>query len=224
LAVALLAAGCSKDRSVKPLNNNPLKITVKPDFASAATGSWQQVLGGQAVLSFKPAANDSINISPTTDTLSLSKLSAYTQTLFPGIYNISLNTESTAVADTFVRFTSLVNDLPINQTQVVTLQATTNDGVITINKTYVDTTSAPTFVAAGTTTVQNLGQANGYYFIYVTGGATGRVTFVEPTSGYTYMADIAVTATNQYDLSPIINTSAIRIHTRRFAKFNVLKK
>lgn len=217
-AVILLYSGCSKDHAAIPAKNS-FKITAKLTAASIANSNWQQVLGGEAFINFTPINNDTVNASTVKDSLDLKKVSTYVRKVFAGTYNVNLNTESMAVADIFIRFTSQADSVDINKDQTINFSAVTNDGVITIDKKLTDTTVVPTFIPAGTTEAINFGNANGCYFIYVTGNTTGTVSFVEAASGYTYMKQLTITAMNQYDLSPILNSTSLRVRRNMFRLF-----
>jgi hypothetical protein len=211
----LLYSSCTKENS-PALVKTSFKITIKPSTAAIINSTWQQVIGGEALITFTPVNNDSLTISTNTDSLNLKNVAVYSKQLFAGTYNVALNTESKAVADTFIRFSSQVPNLAIKQDQAITFPATTNDGVITISKSLIDSTTVPTFIPAGASTALKLGKANGYYFIYVSDTVTGRIVFTELTSGYTYMKDITVSAMNQYDLMPVLNTTSITVHLHAF--------
>lgn len=205
-AVIAIASGCSKEQSIAPVKNNLFKISLATTFSNATT-TWQQVLGGKATIIFTAAGSDTLTISPIKDSLDLKNITAYTKQIVAATYNITLNTTSTAAADTFIRFNASVNNLVFNQAQTVSLAATTNDGVITISKSIIGTNAAPTFTPAGGTAAYNFGLANGYYFIYVKGAVTGRISFTETTSGDLFLKDLTVDALNQYDISAVLNTS-----------------
>ena len=214
-AVILLYSGCSKDRANIPAKKT-FKINFKLTAASTANSGWQQVLGGEALINFTPVNNDTVNASAVKDSLNLKNVNTYIRSIFAGTYNVSLNTESTSVADAFIRFTSQVDSVTINKDLTISFPAVTNDGVITIDKKLTDTTVVPTFIPSGSTKALNFGNANGYYFIYVSGNTTGTISFVEATSGYTYMKQLTVAAMNQYDLSPILNSTALRVRQNMF--------
>ena len=214
-AVIILYSGCSKDHADIPAKKT-FKISFKLTAASTANSSWQQILGGEALINFTPVNNDTVNASSVKDSLNLQNISTYVRSVFAGTYNISLNTESTAVADTFIRFTSQADSVAINKDLTINFPAVTNDGVITIDKKLTDTTVVPTFIPSGSTKALNFGKANGYYFIYVSGNTTGTISFVEATSGYTYMKQLTIAAMNQYDLSPILNSTSLRVRQNMF--------
>lgn len=216
-AVALIYSSCTKDHSINPTKNNSFKISFASTLSAAAVNNWEQVLGGEASAQFTPKNSDSLSLSAVKDDVDLKNIASYSYELIGGTYDISINTKSTAAADTFIRFTSVVKDFAVNKDQTITLPATTNDGVITISKSIIDTTVMPTFTPAGTGVAQNLGLANGYYFIYVKGATSGRLTFTEVTSGNLYLKDLKVTANNQYDISAKLNSlGAIVIHSYPF--------
>lgn len=207
-AVIAIASSCSKEKSITPVKNNLLKISLATTFNNAtASTAWQQVLGGKAMVTFTAAGTDTLTVSPIKDSLDLKSITTYTKQIIAATYNITLNTTSIAVADTFIRFNASVNNLVFNQAQTVSLTANTNDGVITISKSIIGKNSAPTFTPAGGTAVYSFGLVNGYYFIYVKGAVTGRVSFTEATSGDLFLRDLKVDALNQYDISAVLNTN-----------------
>lgn len=205
-AVIAIASSCSKEQSIAPVKNNLFKISLATTFSNAAPGtSWQQITGGKAMVTFTAVGTDTLTVSPIKDSLDLKKITVYTKQIVAATYNITLNTTSIAAADTFIRFNASVNSLVFNQTQTVSLAATTNDGVITISKSIIGTNAAPTFTPAGGTAVYSFGLANGYYFIYVKGAVTGRLSFTEAISGDLFLRDLTVDALNQYDISAVLN-------------------
>lgn len=207
-AVIAISSSCSKDNSIIPIKNNLLKISLSTTFSNATTSTgWQQVLGGKSIVTFTAVGNDTLTVSPIKDSLDLKTIAVYTKQIIPATYNITLNTTSTAAVDTFIRFNAGVNNLVFNQAQTVSLAATTNDGVITISKSIIGANAAPTFRPSGGTTVYNFGLANGYYFIYVKGAVNGRISFTEVTSGDIFLQDLTVEASNQYDISAVLNTN-----------------
>lgn len=207
-AVIALVSSCSKEQSITPVKNNLLKISLATTFSNATTNiTWQQVLGGKAIVTFTAVGTDTLTVSPIKDSLDLKTITAYTKQIIPATYNITLNTTSSAAVDTFIRFNASVNNLVFNQAKTVSLTAITNDGVITISKSIIGTNAAPTFTPAGGTAVYNFGLANGYYFMYVKGAVTGRVRFIETSSGDIFLQDLTVNALNQYDISAVLNTS-----------------
>ena len=78
------------------------------------------------------------------------------------------------------------------------------DGVITIKKSYLDTTVMPTFAPTGVAAA-NLYSANGYAYLYVKGGTSGKLTFTG-SEGDIYKANITVTTRGQSDVSPETNS------------------
>jgi hypothetical protein len=212
LAATIVYGSCSKSRIVSPVRNKSFKVTVTPDVSNIANSTWQQVLGGEAIIQFTAENSDTLSASPVSDSLNLKNISAYSKQLVAGTYDITLATESTAVADTFIRFNALINGVAINKDQTISMNAATTDGVITISKSLIDTATTPTFTPTGTTTPYNFGLANGYYFMYVKDAGSGRITFNEATSGDLYLKDITVSALNQYDISVILNASDVIVH------------
>lgn len=158
--------------------------------------------------------SDTLSASSVEDSLNLKNIGTYSKQLIPGTYDITLATKSTAVVDTFIRFNAGVKSIAVNKDQAISLTAATTDGVITISKDQIDPTIVPTFAPSGSATAYNFGLANGYYFIYVKGAVSGRITFTEATTGDLYLKDLTVTAMNQYDISAILNT--VSVHSRPF--------
>ena len=215
-ATIILCAGCSKEQPVNTVKSDLFKVSIIPSVDAIANSTWQQVLGGEALINFTFANTDTLSALPIKDSLNLENAASYNKQILTGTYDITLKTESAAVADTFIRFNAQVTNLLINKDQAINFAATTNDGVITISKSMIDTLTVPTFTPTGTSTSRNFGFANGYYFIYVADATAGRITFTESTSGYQYMKDLTISALNQYDLSPILNTTSIAVHLHHF--------
>ncbi len=217
----ILYSACSKQRPVSPVKNS-FKISINPGISYGATSTWQQVVGGEGIITFTPSNTDTL--SAVSDSLSLANVASYNKQVFAGTYSIGLKTKSTAIADTFIRFNAVVNNLLINQDQAISFQATTADGVITINKSLIDTTVIPTFTPAGSASPSIFGKAKGYYFVYVSGNTTGRITFVDATTSYTYLKDLTVNAMAQYDLSPVINKTDVVVRSHSFQPKAYIKK
>jgi hypothetical protein len=222
-ASVILYSSCSKDHAVTPAKNNLLKITLLPNVNDAANGTWQQVLGGEAQIQFVALSSDTLSASSIKDSIKLASINTYSKQLVAGAYNITLATESTAVADTFIRFSAQAKNLTINKDQAISLNATTTDGVITISKSQVDTTVMPTFTPAGATMALKFGLANDYYFIYVKDTTTGRITFTAATTGDLYLDDITVSAMNQYDITAVLNTNNVSVNRHLFHLKSIVK-
>lgn len=221
-ASAVICSGCSKNHTEIPANSKTFKVSFKLAVNAVVSSTWQQVLGGQASIGFAAKNNDSLTASSLTDDLDLSKLSTYTKPVIAGTYDVSLKTKSTAVADTFIRFNALAQNVVINKDVAINMPATTTDGVITISKKLIDSTTVPTFIPTGTNTTYNLGVANGYYFIYVVGSKGGKVTFTEASSGDLFIANVTVAANNQYNLTAIVTkTGSVVKHTYAFKSSNL---
>lgn len=213
-AATILYSSCSKDHFVNPSKKNLFKVSILPPVDAIPNSTWQQVLGGEAIVQYAVQNSDTLSASSVEDSLNLKNIGTYSKQLIPGTYDITLATKSTAVVDTFIRFNAGVKSIAVNKDQAISLTAVTTDGVITISKDQIDPTIVPTFTPSGSATSYNFGLANGYYFIYVKGAVSGRITFTEATTGDLYLKDITVTAMNQYDISAILNT--VSVHSRPF--------
>ncbi|MHB8208517.1 hypothetical protein [Mucilaginibacter sp.] len=212
LLAAALYSGCSKDKSVPIVTSKLVTVSVSPNLDATTTSStWQQIIGGQGSLTIAPYNTDSL--STITADINLTSAASYKQTVVSGTYNITLTTRDTAAVDTFVRFISAAGNVLINKEESIDLEATTNDGVITINTKLIDSTITPTF-QLNPTAKYKFSKANGYFFLYVRNNISGVVSF-SLSNGYQYMANVTVSAMNQYDLIPIANTygqSIIKAH------------
>jgi hypothetical protein len=216
LATALIYGSCTKDHSVVPAKNHTFRISFKTALDAIADTTWQQVFGGQGIIQFTTINSDTSNVSSIKDSLDLKNIGSYSKQLVANTYDISLVHQSTAIVDTFIRFSAQAKGVLIAQDQVVSLDATATDGVITINKDIVNPSIVPTFTPAGSNTAYNFALANGRYYIYVQGAASGRVNFTAAATGDLYLEDITVDAMNQYDLSAILNTASVTVRTHLF--------
>jgi hypothetical protein len=214
--MAILYTSCAKDQTLNPVKNNLFKISLTTPFANNANSAWKQILGGEAIIQFYALPSDTLTASVIKDSLDLKNIAIYNKQLTAGNYNITLNTKSTAVADTFIRFNAQANAMKVNKDMSINLTATSSDGVITISKNQISNLERPTFTPTGTSTVYQFGLANGYYFIYVKDAVNGRIKFIEATTGDLYLKDITISATNQYDISAILHSTAISIRSNHF--------
>ncbi|WP_413666912.1 hypothetical protein ACEN9X_20565 [Mucilaginibacter sp. Mucisp86] len=199
-----LFTGCTKEHSVNPAPQKLVTVSLHPNYLVLPPSNWQQVLGGSATLKLTPQNSDSVTLSSISTTVNLKDVASYKQQVVVGTYDVTLNTQSTAAVDTFIRFTSKADHVPINKDETIDLAATTTDAVITISTKLIDSTVTPTF-KLGNQTTYNLGKANGYYFLYARDATSGTITF-SLSNGYQYMKDLTVRAMNQYDLIPVSNS------------------
>jgi len=224
-AIAITYCSCTKDRLLP--KHNSFKISIKTnvnDVEANVPGAWTQVLGGSAQITFTKKNSDSVTVSPLTNTIDLANLTSLNWTLIGGAYDIELHTTDNAFAAHFIRFRASAKNVPVETDGPIAIPAVTTDGVITINKNAVDTTFVPTFKPEGGNTT-NFSKANGYYFLYVQGFVSGKLTFTEATTGDVYMKNLEVVAGNQYDISAKLNsTNGIVINSIPFhLKASVLK-
>jgi hypothetical protein len=191
-----------------PAKGNSYKVALTTIGYAVSSPGWTHVLGGNATLTCNVKATDSdISLSSFTRSLVLDNSNSYTQQFVGATYDIALKTTSTTAADLFIRFNAAIADYKIDKDGTISLPATTTDGLITLNTAYADTTQVPTFTPGGTTNSVNLGKANGYYFLYVKGGISGRLTFTQAATGNFFIKDITVAALNQYDVLPKPNAA-----------------
>ncbi|HEX8377121.1 MAG TPA: hypothetical protein VF602_04840 [Pedobacter sp.] len=208
LSLFFFLAGCTKDESVNPYPTKQFKVSFVPSVSNNFSTDWQQVLGGKASLEFNAKTSDTLSSSALKDTIELKTITTYRKQLATGKYDIMLKTQSTAAADTFIRFTAEVKDFQVKAEGAISLAATTVDGVLTINKSLIEAGSRPTFIPAGSTTALSFGLANGYYFVYVKGGESGKLTFTEAGSGDEFMKNLTITAMTRYNLVPTRTSKA----------------
>lgn len=214
IAIAIILSGCIKDRATNSNASNPLvEISLAPVLKdAAASNTWTQILGGKALILFQMSATDNLSASTIQDSISLKDIDTYKHDVIAGNYSITLSRTNTTLADTFIRFTAQVKDLPITKDQGISLPAITTDAVITVSKSLIQDKAIPTFTDAATGTIYKFGLANGSYYVYVKDASTGRLTFTDTTTGDIYWKDITVAAQNRYDISLVPNkTSAIVI-------------
>jgi hypothetical protein len=204
--VILSSSSCTKDNPTIPSQARQFKVSFVPGIAGTFSTDWQQVLGGKASLEFSTKNSDTLTVSSLKDTIELKTIAAYRKPLRAGKYDIIIKTQSIASADTFIRFNAEIKDFQVNADGAIRLLATTSDGVITISKTLIQTGSQPTFTPIGSTTALNFGLANGYYFIYVKGAESGKITFTEATTGDEFMKNLTITAMTRYNLLPTLSS------------------
>ncbi|MDN3549293.1 hypothetical protein [Mucilaginibacter aquaedulcis] len=209
LVLAAIFSSCSKNHIDKPVNNTLFHVSLSPVIKTANDVTPTQILGGKALLTFTSVKNDSLSISELKDTVVLSN-ALLSKQVSSGTYNITLQTISTAPVDTFIRFNAQVKDLAVHQDQTISLNANTSDGVITINKNAISTSIPPTFILSGSAQPFNLGSNGNYYYIYVKGSVTGKITFYDAANNV-YMKYITVDAMTQYDILPNLQTGALAV-------------
>jgi len=199
--IALAYFSCSKEHISLPKASYNISIkAIGNDAATESSSSWEQVLGGNATITFDAKyPSDTMTVSSITHTIDLGKLSTYQWKLFPGKYDITLATADDAVVSNYVRFSASNTGVNINTDGVIGMDVDASDGVITIKRTLLDTTVSPTFKPAGAA-VANLSNANGYAYLYVKGSTSGQLVFTS-AEGDVYKADITVVAKSQFDAS-----------------------
>lgn len=205
-AIAFAFCSCTKEHL--PLQKTSYNISIKTvvnDVTVYPPSSWEQILGGSATIIFDAKyPTDTMTISSVTNTIDLTNLSSYKWKLFAGKYDISLATTDDALVSPYVRFSASATGVIVNSDNVIGMDVNASDGVITIKRTYLDTTVAPTFKPTGAA-IANLSNANGYAYLYVKGNTSGQLTFTG-TEGDVYKADITVIAKSQLDAAPTTNS------------------
>lgn len=206
-AIAFAYCSCSKEHlSTQKATYNISIKAITNDVTSVAPPAWEQVLGGNATITFDAKyPSDTMTVSSITNTIDLANLSSYKWKLFAGKYDISLVTTDDATVSPYIRFYGNAKGLPINTDGLIAMVVDASDGVITIKRSYLDTTQTPTFTPTGAAAA-DLSSANGYAYLYVKGNTAGQLIFTS-TEGDIYKADITVTAKGQFDVSPKTNSA-----------------
>ncbi|HUH33334.1 MAG TPA: hypothetical protein VLZ28_05230, partial [Daejeonella sp.] len=200
LFALLLLFACQKDPVLPPGVKLPTLTINKISELPFTNTEWKHVFGGMAEIKY---INGSLT---TTDSLDLAKLSAYQKTIELGTYDIQLRSKSIAIADTFIRFSAELKGLVVDQGRAISLTASTNDGLITIKKESITEKTIPTFTPAQAGAKSyKMGLIDGYYFIYVTAGTTGQVSFESKATNDNITKDLSIKASNHYNLVIVTN-------------------
>jgi hypothetical protein len=212
--------GCKKDGG----NNNSTPpiipgISIQSiSYPSFVSSTWNNVLGGNVSLEFDLLnTNDSVS-SKVMDSTALKNISAYNKILTKGTYNIYISSKNqTIVADTFIRFNAQIKSYSLAAQQALSLTATTNDGLITIAQSFVQSNTVPTFKADLGSTVYKLGLINGFYYLYVKGGTSGAITFTSKAGNQTITKSLSIATLNQYNLAVQTNKGLLQVVFAPFA-------
>lgn len=188
--------------------------------ATNATSTWRQMLGGVSTIQFKLHADGSV----VSDSLFMNNAAYYIKTLKTGIYDITFASKSTAVADSFIRFTATNLNYNLVSDGAINFSATTTDGVITIAPGYVKQNTIPTFKTADGKTYNftNFFSDGNYWFIYVKNGTAGTLSLTESTTGQVLTQSITVSQNNQYNVVVQPQTNSVKGLTLSFAAFNLV--
>jgi hypothetical protein len=206
--------GCKKDGG-----NNVVVPPVVPEisiqsisYPSFTNSTWNNVFGTNVSLEFDLLdANNAVS-SKLTDSTILNNINTYNKILTKGTYNIYVSSKNQiAVADTFIRFNAQVTSYSLTAKQALSLTATTNDGLITIAQSFVQTNTVPTFKTDLGSTVYKLGLVNGFYYLYVKGGTSGALTFTSKASNQTISKSLSVVTLNQYNLAVQTNKGSLQV-------------
>ncbi|MHB8208518.1 hypothetical protein [Mucilaginibacter sp.] len=221
VGLILILNGCKKD---SPNTPSPIpEITIQNiNFPSFVNSNWINVFGGTGLLQFD-LLNSSNGITSTIkDSTNLNNISLYSKILLKGTYNIYLSSkDQTSVADTFIRFNAQLTSFSLIQKQAASLTGTTKDGLITISQSLVQANTVPSFSADSGKTSFKFALINGFYYLYVTGGKTGKVTFTYKATGQLLTKNVAVVTLNQYNLAVQTNSGTLQVVFAPFAYNNV---
>lgn len=214
---ALFLITCQKESEPVP-EESAHRITISNITTGNFNSAWQHVLGGTAVIKFTPL-NNSASGNPIVDSFNLADAINFSKKIVSGTYNIYLDTKPAKnAADTFIRFSAVKENYVINADGELVFQGTTKDGLITINKEFVNENTIPAFVPTGSSATFKLGLTKGAYYLYADEGTTGTLTFYEKTTGQAFSKSIAVSSKNQYNLVVISNTTkSVSVEFAEFA-------
>jgi hypothetical protein len=212
VVVMLMLFSCKKEPTLPDGVKMPALSINKISELPFSNTEWKHVFGGMAEIKYIKGS------STITDSLDLAKLSAYQKTLELGTYDIQLKSKSTATADTFIRFSAELKGLVVDKGQAISLTASTNDGLITIKKESIKDNTVPTFTPAQAGAKSyKMGLTEGYYFIYVTAGTSGRVSFDSKATEDNITKDLTIAAANHYNLVIVTNgTSSFGVELQKF--------
>jgi len=195
--------GCKKDG-----NNNTTPAVVPGisiqtiTYPSFANSTWNNVVGGTALLQFDLLGSGGAVSSSTTESTSLSNITSYNKTLSKGVYNIYVSSKNqSAAADTFIRFNAQLKSYSVSAQQALSFMATSTDGLITIGQSFVQSNTVPTFKTDTGTKAYKFGLSNEFYYLYVKGGLKGSVSFVSKTGNQTFTKSLSITALTQYNMA-----------------------
>jgi len=179
----------------------------KINAGSYTTTEWHHIIGGPADIEF---TNNSWSIR---DSLDLGKIGIYKTRLEAGIYDVRLSSRNNnSIADTFLRFTALKTGVAIQSNQTLNLDATTNDGLITINKYFVSDETVPKFTPANSQVQFKFAFLKGVFYLYVKTGVTGTVSFRENGPDSEVLKNITIEGSNQYDLVIVEKRATSVVH------------
>lgn len=204
-------AACKKDTVEEILGRITIEKVSNIPFNDTP---WQHVFGGIAGVEYIRNSTEVIK-----DSLDLSQLATYQKTLELGTYDVKLTTKSTATADTFIRFSAELKGLVVDKGHAISLSATTTDGLVTISKDFVKDNTTPVFSTSDALAGSyKMGQANGFYFIYVKGGQAGKVSFISRETDDPISKELTVDKLNHYNLVVMTNgSSSISVVLEKFA-------
>lgn len=179
-------------------------------YPSFTKSVWNQVIGGTALIEFDLKDENNAVVSRSTDSTDLKNILTYTKVLSSGTYDLHVSSKvQTKVADTFLRFNAVVKSLSVQNKVAASLVATTTDGLITIGKSFVQDNTIPVFTVDGASTSYKLGLINGFYYLYVTNGTKGTLSFTAKATGQ--KASKSLTITDQSNIEVVASKGSLSI-------------
>jgi len=202
-AILFILNGCKKDGSNNTTPPVVPGISIQSvSYPSFANSTWNNVIGGTALIQFDLLGSGGTVTSTIKDSTNLQNIDTYIKTLSKGTYNIYVSSKNqSAAADTFMRFNAVLKSYSVNAQQALSLTATSTDGLITIGQSFVAGNTVPTFKTDTGTKTYKFGLSNGFYYLYVKGGLKGSVSFTSKTGNQTFTKSLSITALTQYNMA-----------------------
>jgi hypothetical protein len=215
IIAACLLNSCAKSPASKE-DTKPVTVTPQiaihslmlPNFSGSI---WTPAMVGNVRLELDQVNSKDSVLSMIQDSASFANFSLYQKIVPKGTYNITYSSGTTAAADTFMRFSGQLKGLVVDKKQTLDLTASSNDGVITIDKNFIANGTVPAFKPDSGTKTYKLGLSNGFYYLYVKGGVKGNINFVAKATGQTVGKQLSVKALNQLNMAVVNNKGSLQI-------------
>jgi hypothetical protein len=210
--ILFIVYGCQKKADV--VNPAPIApgVSVKSiSLPLLADSKWSNIAGGMAVFRFDLLDATGAVASSTKDSVTVKDIGGYNKILTKGTYNIYVSCDDQkSVADTFMRFNAEIKSFVADGKQALVITPTTTDGMISIAQSFIQPGTVPTFTTDSASQTFNLSLANGYYYLYVKGGTTGKISFVS-TTGQTVTKNLSVVTSQQSNMAVQINKGSLQV-------------
>lgn len=212
VVLLFILSGCKSSDTQNTPDVTPQVTIQNIIYPSFAKSVWNQVTGGTALIEFDlKDARDSTS-TRITDSTDLKNIATYSKVLSSGIYDIHVSPKNQiSVADTFFRFNAVQKEVPVKSKVAAILTASTTDGLITIGKSFIQDGTVPTFKSTTGSTTYKLGLNNGFYYLYIKGGAEGSISFTAKANGQKVTRSLAITSLNQYNMEVVTGNGSLSV-------------